>query len=74
MNHFLTLFLVPEHSLPQATLTSPPANEMPVEDSPEQPKGKRIKIMAGVVADAAGFGLLLAGCWFSLQLMSVFLM
>ena len=73
MNHFLTLFLVPENSLPQATLTSPPANEMPVEDSPEQSKGKWIKFMAGVVADAAGFGLLLAGCWFSLQLMSVFL-
>jgi hypothetical protein len=25
--------------------------------------------MAGVVGNAAGFGMLLAGCWFSLQLM-----
>jgi hypothetical protein len=29
--------------------------------------------MAGVVANAAGFGLLLAGCWLSLQLMSSYL-
>jgi hypothetical protein len=27
--------------------------------------------MAGVAGNAAGFGLLLAGCWFSLQLMQV---
>ena len=74
MNHFLTSFLVPESSLPQATLTSPPANEMPVEGRPEQRKGKGIKFMVGIVADAAGFGLLLAGCWLSLQLMSVMIM
>ena len=74
MNHYLTSFLVPESSLPQATLTSPPAKETPVEGCSEQRKGKRIKFMAGIVADAAGFGLLLAGCWFSLQLMSVIIM
>ena len=74
MNHYLTSFLVPESSLPQATLTSPPAKEMPVEGCPEQLKGKGIRFMAGIVADAAGFGMLLAGCWFSLQLMSVILL
>ena len=74
MNHSLISFLVPESSLPQATLTSPPAKEIPVEERPEQRKGKAIRFMAGIVADAAGFGLLLAGCWFSLQLMSLFLL
>ena len=74
MNHFLTSFLVPESSLPQATMTSPPAKEKPAQGRPKQRKWKGIKFMAGIVADAAGFGLLLAGCWFSLQLMSVFLM
>ena len=74
MNHLLTLFLVPENSLPQAVLISPPAHETPAKNSRDHCKGRRFRFMAGIVADAAGFGLLLTGCWFSLQLMSAFLL
>ena len=71
MIHFLTLFLTPEGSAPQATLNPPPAIEMPARRrcSP----GQALRFMAGVAANAAGFGLLLAGCWFFLQLMSAIL-
>lgn len=65
MIHFLSMFLAPEG--PQATLTSPPADKQPARH--RYPVRASFRFMAGVVANAAGFGLLLAGCWFSLQLM-----
>ena len=72
MIHFLTLFLAPEGSAPQATLNPPPALELPAQRrcSP----GQALRFMAGVAADAAGFGLLLAGCGFFLQLMQVMML
>ena len=66
MNHLLTAFTAPETSIAQATVTSPPAHETPAPRAVGQ-RITRLKFMAGVVANAAGFGLLLAGCWFSLQ-------
>ena len=71
MTHHLMMFLAPEGSAPQATLTSPPAKDQPA----RRPRRARasLRFMAGVTANAAGFGMLLAGCWFSLQLMQVFL-
>ena len=67
MIHHSILFLAPEGSVPQATTTSPPAVHTPARRPLHA--WKRIRFMAGVVANAAGFGMLLAGCWFSLQLM-----
>ena len=67
MIHHSILFLAPEGSVPQATTTSPPAVHAPAR-RPRQ-AWKKIRFMAGVVGNAAGFGMLLAGCWFSLQLM-----
>jgi hypothetical protein len=68
MNHLLTMFLAPDSSVSQATLTSPPAKKRPARWY--WGKGKAsAKFMAGVVMNAAGFGLLLAGSWFSVQLM-----
>lgn len=66
MTHFLTTFLAPEGCVAQATLTSPPADPKPARR--HRPVQAALRFMAGVVVDAAGFGLLLAGCWFSLQL------
>lgn len=71
MIHHLMMLLAPEGSAPQATLTSPPAKEQPARRPPMTKAS--IRFMAGVAANAAGFGMLLAGCWFSLQLMQVFL-
>ena len=71
MTHLLTTFLAPEGCVPQATLTSPPAKTKPA--SRRLPVRASIRFMAGVVVNAAGFGLLLAGCWFSLQLMQAFM-
>ncbi|MEE4217961.1 MAG: hypothetical protein V2I48_10150 [Xanthomonadales bacterium] len=70
IHHLMTLF-APDGGAPQATLTSPPAKDQPA----CHPLRARVSIrfMAGVAANAAGFGMLLAGCWFSLQLMQVFL-
>ena len=67
MIHHSILFLAPEGSVPQATTTSPPAVPTPAR-RPRQ-AWKKIRFVAGVVGNAAGFGMLLAGCWFSLQLM-----
>lgn len=71
MNQHLTLFLAPENGVTQATPNSPPAVEMPAPRVRRAMNGARF--VAGVVGNAAGFGLLLAGCWFSVQLMSVLL-
>ena len=71
MIHSLMMFLSPESAVPQATPVSPPAP-----DTPARQPGKlraSIRFMAGVAGNAIGFGALLAGCWFSLQLMQLVL-
>ena len=71
MIHSLMMFRAPESAVPQATPVSPPAPEKPA----RQP-GRvltSIRFMAGVAGNAIGFGALLAGCWFSLQLMQLVL-
>jgi len=70
MIQHLILFLAPESSAMQATPNSPPAIKAPAPRFFRLKRGARF--MAGVAGNAAGFGLLLAGCWFSLQLMFVF--
>lgn len=70
MIHSILMFLAPEQPAAQATLTSPPAKTPPapgVPDSKQQP----LRFMASVVGNTIGFGALLAGCWFSLQLMQL---
>ena len=56
MIHHSILFLAPEGSVPQATTTSPPAVPTPA----RRPRltWKKIRFVAGVVANAAGFGML----------------
>jgi len=72
MHHLLSMFLAPENSVAQATLTSPPALEPPARHEPESTRPS-FRFMASVVGNAIGFGALLAGCWFSLQLMQLVL-
>jgi hypothetical protein len=69
MYHSLSLFLAPESAVSQATPNSPPAKQ-PVRREPAE-KRSRIRFMAGVLGNAIGFGVLLTGCWFSLQLMQL---
>ena len=70
MIHSLTAFLAPEHSCAQATMTSPPA--LPA--TRKKGEGRvSFRFMAGVAANAAGFGLLLAGGWFSLHVIQLLL-
>jgi hypothetical protein len=69
MIHHSILFLAPEASVSRANTTSPPAVQTSASRLPDV--WKKIRFLAGVVANAAGFGMLLAGCWFSLQLMQV---
>ena len=73
MNHFLTMFFAPECGAMQATMTSPPANKLPARRRWGRIRAS-VRFLAGIVANAAGFGLLLAGCWFSLQLMQALLL
>lgn len=70
MYQSLLLFLAPENA-PQATLNSPPAV-----DRPAKPLlGRRVDpgFLAAVLGNALGFGAILAGCWFSVQLMQALL-
>jgi hypothetical protein len=69
-HHSLTLLLPTEPPLEQATEVSPPAPKQPAELGRANPLAS-LRFVAGVVANAAGFGMLLAGCWFSLQLMQL---
>ena len=70
MIHHSTLFLANEGGVAQATIDSPPAPQSPA--CRAEAPGISVRFVASVVLDAAGFGLLLAGCWFSLQLMQAF--
>ena len=72
LGHALTLLMASDQPFEPATETSPPA--------PEQTGSKggagriaSLRFVAGIVANAAGFGMLLAGCWFSLQLIDLLL-
>ncbi len=68
MNHpSLTLLMPTELPPEQATEIPPPAPQEPAPQGRAHPLAS-LRFMAGVVANAAGFGMLLAGCWFSLQL------
>ena len=71
MIHHSTLFLANEGGISQATTISPPASTRPA--CRLQAPRISVRFVAGVVLNAAGFGMLLAGCWFSLQLMQAFL-
>ncbi len=72
MIHSLSLFLAPESAAAQATLTTPPAIERPA-GRQRGTIGNRARFMAAIAGNAIGFGALLAGCWFSLQLMQLVL-
>ena len=69
-HHSLTLLMPAQEPLPQATEITPPASEQPAARRRAGLAGS-VRFVAGVVANAAGFGMLLAGCWFSLQLMEL---
>jgi hypothetical protein len=72
MFHSLMMFLAPEAAQAQATPTSPPAVARPVRQRPA--RGIiMLQLVASVVANAAGFAVLLASCWMTLQLMEIFL-
>jgi len=66
----LTLLMPTELPLEQATENPPPAPQEPASRGRADALAS-LRFMAGVVANAAGFGMLLAGCWFSLQLMQL---
>ena len=68
----LLMFLAPGHTTAQATHNSPPAVETPARRL-RKIKGNSLRFMASVAGNTIGFGALLAGCWFSLQLMQSFL-
>lgn len=68
----LSMFLAPHASVAQATMTSPPALALPGPRQADKRK-RALKSMARIAGNAIGFGMLLAGCWFSLQLMQVLL-
>ena len=68
MHHSLLMFLATEEITVQATAVSPPARAQSVQEE-GRPQKTSIRFMAAVAGNAIGFGTLLAGCWFSLQLM-----
>ena len=67
-----SMLFAPGSAAAQATLTSPPAVEIPARQRPGRGRHS-LKFMASVAGNTIGFGALLAGCWFSLQLMQVLL-
>ena len=72
MIHSLLLFLAPETTPAQATMTSPPAVAGPVRTSPGRGRlwSRRI---AGMAGDMLGFAALFAGCWLFLSLLEALL-
>ena len=69
MIHSLTMFLATEDADAQATPVSPPAPAGTARRRRLQ--GESFRFMASVIGNTAGFGVLLAGCWFSLQLIQL---
>jgi hypothetical protein len=70
MNQSFLMFLATENAS-QATLNSPPASVGPVK--PLMQSRKTLSFLIRVAGDSLGLGALLAGCWFSIQLMQVFM-
>jgi hypothetical protein len=66
----LMMFLAPD-TTPQATLRPPPAVARPAR--PLHRRRQSLKFGVRVFGDIIGFAVLLAACWFSLQLMQVLL-
>ena len=66
----LLLFLAPE-TTSQATHHSPPAVARPAK--PLVVRRRKLRFGVSVLGNAFGFGAILAVCWFSLQLMQVFI-
>ena len=71
MLHSLMMFLAPATAQVQATPTSPPAVARPVRAPARE--GISLRFVAGIIGDAVGFLVMLAGCWMVLQLMQAFL-
>jgi hypothetical protein len=68
MNQNLFLFLAPGN-ISQATPTSTAAVDRPVK--PLVKRRVNLKFGASVLGNTIGCGAILAGCWFSIQLMQV---
>ena len=68
MHQSLWLFLAPEN-VPQATTNPPPAVARPAK--PLINRRAEIRFAAAVLGNALGFGIIFAGCWFSIQLMQL---
>jgi hypothetical protein len=66
----LLLFLAPV-STSQATHHSPPAVARP--PKPLVDRRRKLRFGVSVLGNALGFGAILVTCWFSLQLMHVFI-
>ena len=66
----LLLFLAPE-STSQATHHSPPAVARPAR--PLVDRRKTLRFGLSVLGNAFGFGAILVACWFSLQVMQIFI-
>jgi hypothetical protein len=66
----LLLLQAPETTA-QATHHSPPAVPRPVQ--PLVNRRKQLKFGVSVLGNSVGFGAILAACWFSLQLIQVFI-
>lgn len=70
--HSLFLFLAPETTPEQATMTSPPAIAGPARTAPGR-GGLCLRRIAGIAGDMLGFAALFAGCWLFLQVLQAFL-
>jgi hypothetical protein len=68
MNQSLLLFLAPG-STTQATPSSPPVVARPVK--PLVKRRINLKFGASVLGNTIGCGAILAGCWFSIQLLEI---
>lgn len=75
MFHSLILFFAPAEP-PQATVLEPPAARVAWRHTRGEgllPEKNRIRFVAGIVANAIGFGALVGASWFTLQVMQAFL-
>jgi len=68
----LTLFLAPATAETQVTPRPPPAVARPAVARPVR-SAIPWRLVVRVITEAVGFGALLAGCWFVLQLMQALL-
>jgi hypothetical protein len=66
----LSMFLAPQNPS-QATPVSPPAVARPAK--PLHERRNTLRFGASVLGNTIGFGAILAGCWFSIQVMHAFM-